>query len=243
MSDGEPAWTLAATCRCLTEDLFLAAADCERPITELTDRHQVIDAFIKKRTESPVGVETIQSLARKKVTAYSLHSGRYRAATWHHEMPGIVWLLAAHWHEEGSRDDAYPYFESLLDAGLLLPTRQDVERVVDSRRLSFERALIEQVSDLRHEAMSEPGVIREVVIGGRIRIRVVYENGDNGLLFVAIGNRLIPGEMVVPPEWSIQVLAAFFPGLPLAEVEYTDEFAGVPGRPDEDCYCGLVGTL
>ena len=217
------------------------AAECERRITELTGRHQVIDDFIKKRADSPVGTEPpIRSLLHKKVTAYSLHSGRYRAATWHHEKPGIVWLLAARWHEQGSRDDSYPYFEGLLDADRLLPTREDVELVVNSRRLTLERELIEQVPGIRGEAVNEPGVIREAVIGGRIRVRVVYENGDSGLLSVAIGNRLIPGEMTVPPEWSIQVLAALFLGLPLADVEYTDEFAGEPRRSDEDCYCGLV---
>lgn len=242
VSDGEAPWTLAGTCRCLTEDLSLTAADCERPIADLTERHQVVDAFIRKRSESPVGAETIQSLARQGVTAYSLHSGRYRAATWHHEKPGIVWLLAAHWHEAGSRDDAYPYFEKLLDAGRLLPTREDVERVVNSRRLTFERALMEKVPWIRDEAVGEPGVIREAVIGGRVRVRVVYENGDTALLSVAIGNRLIPGEMSVPPEWSVQVLAAFFPGLPLSEIEYTDELAGEPGRSDEDCYCGFSSS-
>jgi hypothetical protein len=36
------------------------------------------------------------------------------------------------------------------------------------------------------------------------------------------------------------VTAYLFPDLPLADVEYTDEFAGEPRRSDEDCYCGLV---
>jgi hypothetical protein len=57
VSDSEPSWTLAATCRCLTEDLSLTAAECKCPVTELTGRHQVIDDFIKKRTDSPVGTE------------------------------------------------------------------------------------------------------------------------------------------------------------------------------------------
>jgi hypothetical protein len=44
--EGEPSWTLAATCRRLTEDLSFSPADCERPITELTGRHQVADVRI-----------------------------------------------------------------------------------------------------------------------------------------------------------------------------------------------------
>ena len=69
---------------------------------------------------------------------------------------------------------------------------------------------------------------------------MVYENGDSGILSVAVANRLMPGEMQVPPEWLVQVLAAFFPGVPLQDVEYTDQFAGEPSWPDEDCFCALV---
>lgn len=207
----------------------------------LATRHQVIADFIKKRTESPIGTEPpIRSLLRKKVPAYSLHSGRYRAATWHHEKAGVVWLLAARWHEQGSPDDSYPYFERLLDAGRLLPRREDVSQVVESRRLTFERALLEQVPAIRGEALEQAGEVVDAIIGGRIRTRVVYENGEIGILSVAIASRLLPGEMQVPGEWVVQVLAAFFPGVPLAEIEYTDELASKPVRSDEDCFRGLV---
>ena len=64
-----------------------------RPITELIDAHQVIADFVKKRGAHPIGNETIKALLPQLV-AYALHSGRYRAATWHHEAAGIVWLLA-----------------------------------------------------------------------------------------------------------------------------------------------------
>jgi hypothetical protein len=209
-------------------------------VVELMDRHQVLADFVKKRMESPIGSETIRSLPRKKLIAYSLHSGRYRAATWYHEKPGIVWLLAARWHEEGSPADAYPYFEALLLASRLLPTREDVERVVVHRRLTFERALMEQVPAIRHAALQHPGEIHEAIVGGRLRVRVAYENGDTGILTAAIGNRLIPGEMSVPAEWLVQLLAAFFPGVPLQDVEYLDEIGGEALREDEDCFCALM---
>lgn len=210
----------------------------------LATRHRVIADFIKKRTDSPIGTEPpIRSLLRKNVPAYSLHSGRYRAATWCHEKAGIVWLLAARWHEQGSPDDSYPYFERLLDAGRLLPTQEDVTQVVESRRLTFERALIDQVPAIRGEALDRPGEVRDAIVGGRIRIRLVYENGETGILSVAIANRLLPGEMHVPAEWVVQVLAAFFPSIPLAEIEYTDELAGRAVRSDEDCFRGLLSRL
>jgi hypothetical protein len=34
--------------------------------------------------------------------------------------------------------------------------------------------------------------VRDAVIGGRIRARVVYENGETGILSIAVTNRLIP---------------------------------------------------
>lgn len=209
-------------------------------MVELIERHQVLADFVKKRMQSPIGSETIRSLQRKKLIAYSLHSGRYRAATWYHEKPGIVWLLGARWHEEGSPVDAYPYFEALLLAGRLLPTREDVERVVTRRRLTFERALMEQVPAIRDVALQHPSEIHEAIVGGRIRVRVAYENGDTGILTVAVGNRLIPGEMSVPAEWVVQLLAAFLPGVPLHDVEYIDEFGGAALREDEDCFCALI---
>lgn len=231
---------LAATCRCLTEDLSLAPTDCELPVVELVDRHQVLADFVNKRMESPIGSETIRSLQRKKLIAYSLHSGRYRAATWYHEKPGIVWFPAARWHEKGSPADAYPYLEALLDAGRLLPAREDVEQVVVHRRITFERALMEQVPAIREVALQHPGEIHEAIVGGRIRVRVAYENGDTAILTVAIRNRLIPGEMSVPAERLVQLLAAFFPGVSLQDVEYIDEVGGEALHDDEDCFCALV---
>ncbi len=235
----ESAWTLGATYRCLTEDLDQAPAAADRPIAELAGEHQVIADFVKKRAEQPVGIETIRGLLPKLV-AYSLHSGRYRAATWHHVAAGIVWLLAAHWHEAGSADDSYPYFERLLHSGRLLPTRPDVERVVDQRLPTFARALLQDVPRIRRLALDHPGALQEAVIGGRVRVRVAFENGTSGLLYVAVTRRLLPGRLPLPVEWDVQLLAAFFLGTNLEEIDYANEIAGHHTRAGEVCYCGLV---
>ena len=78
------------------------------------------------------------------------------------------------------------------------------------------------------------------MIGGRVRVRVAFENGASGLLYVAITRRLLPGTLPLPPEWDIQLLAAFFPGVPLEDIDYIDEIAGHNLKPDEVSYCGLV---
>lgn len=239
MTPGKPGWTLSATCRCLIEDLGLALEACDRPIVDLVGAHQVIADFVKRRRTHPIGTETIQALLPTLV-AYTLHSGRYRAATWHHEAADIVWLLAARWHEQGSADDSYPYFEQLLRNGRLLPTRADVERVVDQRRPTFARALFDDVPRMRQSAVEHPGQIQEDVIGGRVRVRIAFENGASGILYVALTRHLLPGALPLPAEWDIQLLAAFFPGVALEDIEYIDEIAGHNLRSDEVGYCGLL---
>ncbi len=238
----DQAWTLGATCRCLMEDLTLGAEMCDVSLTDLADRPdapQVLVDFVKKRGAHPIGSETINALLPTLV-AYSLHSGRYRAATWHHETTAIVWLLAVGWHEAGSADDAYPYFARLLHDKRLLPTREDVERVVSRRRVTFERALLVEVPRLWQAARDDAGAIQEGVIGGRIRVRVGFEWGDPSLLYVAITQRLLPGDLPLPAEWLIQVLAAFFHGVPLQDVDYVDEILERDLRPDEVGFCALA---
>jgi hypothetical protein len=46
--------------------------------------------------------------------------------------------------------------------------------------------------------------------------------------------------MQVPAERIVQVPVAFFPSVPLAEIEYTDKLAGKGVRSDEDCFRGLL---
>src|SRR5581483_3614151 len=93
---------------------------------------------------------------------------------------------------------------------------------------------------LRQRAIAHPGQIEEDVIGGRVCVRVAFENGASGILYVAITHRLLPGALPLPSEWHIQVLAAFFPDLPLEEIDYIDEIAGYELGPDEVSYCGLL---
>jgi hypothetical protein len=61
-----------------------------------------------------------------------------------------------------------------------------------------------------------------------------------GLLHVAITRRLLPGTLPLPGEWDIQLLAAFFPGTPIEDIEYVDENAGHDLRSDEVGYCVLI---
>lgn len=238
----EPTWILAITCRCLTEDLGFGARDCERPVSELAELNSVVADFVARRAQRPIGAEVIQSLAPKLI-AYSLHSRRYRGATWHQEDAGIVWLLAAHLHRADSAEDAYPYFARLQQAGRLLPTREDFRHVTRSRPRTFQQVLREDVPRVLRAAVLAPGTVREVVLGGKVRIRVMYQDGGTGLLSLAISTRLLPGTALLPKEWFAATLAAFFPHVNFEDIAYVREFADGPLQPDEVACTALIDAV
>ena len=230
---------LAATCRCLQVDLTLDADACALDVEELRDRHPVIACFLDKRRETPIGQELIRQLA-PRVMAFSLHCGRHRGATWHHEALGTVWLLAAALHRDDSPEDAYAHFARLRTGGTLLPTREDIQRQVDRRASSWATSVVTEVPVLRDQARSEPGIVHEVVLGGRVRLRVLYEAGSPSILSVAIGQRLIPGSVGVPPEWQTQLLAALFPAASFEDIGWIPELGtGHPLSDDEIGYCAF----
>jgi hypothetical protein len=236
----DAAHALAATCRCLSEDLGYSHEECDRPSDELRP-HPVLADFLAKRRGNPIGQEVIQELA-PKVIAYSLHAGRWRGATWHHEALAVVWLLAAAIHRADSARDAYPYFARLQRDGRLLPTREDIARVIRQRALTFARSLAADVPAIRQHAIAHPDQIQDVVLGGRVQIRVLYESGEPAFLTVAISSRLLPGSLVLPPTWELQVLAAFFPRSSLEGIFYAYDIGGQPLRPDERGYYDAAGA-
>jgi hypothetical protein len=154
----------------------------------------------------------------------------------------IVWLLAAHIHREGSPEDAYNVFEQLHRAGRLLPTRGDAERVISAREPRFEDITAQEIAPLVAQAHRNPGTIHEAVLGGRIPVRVLFENGEVGLLAVAISTRIRPGALPLPVEWLGIVVGAFFPRTPLQELDGIADLAGAMLRPDEIGFCALVET-
>ena len=140
-------YELAATCRCLTDDLAHPREECLLPLDDVDD--PVVNEFRRRRRDAPTGQEIIQTLSPEFI-AYSLHVGRWRAATWHHARAGIVWLLAAAIHRSDDREaDAYVFFRQLFDRGRLAPTEDDVRRALGQRARNFAATL---VRDLRPSA-------------------------------------------------------------------------------------------
>lgn len=234
----DPSHSLAATCRCLTDDLDLGHDDCARPVDELD--HPVVRDFVDKRRDHPIGQEIIQALA-PSLQAYSLHSGRYRGATWHQEELAVVWLLAAALHRADDARDAYAHFARLHRAGRLLPDRDDMARQLLRRAVSFATSLVNEVPSIRDRAIDQPGRVHAGTIGGRVAVRVFCESGDPPLLSVAVSQRLRPGALSLPPEWLIQLIAAFFPSAGIEQLEATSELApDVPLVADEVCFQDFI---
>jgi hypothetical protein len=228
------------TRRCLTDDLGFPANSVDRAIEELADESEVVAAFRERRASQGVpGQEPIRSLL-PEVVAFSLHVGRQRGATWHHREAGVVWLLAVGYHREGAADDAYTYFERLKAAGTLLPDRDDMLAFVRSQAPTLARSLLADVPRLVAAARDRPGVIESGTIGGRIRVRVVYEVGEPGMLSVAIGQRFHPGEMPVPGDWLVRVAAAFLPETPPERLSFAFDLAGDELEPDEVAFCDFA---
>lgn len=230
---------LAATCRCLTQDLNSPPAECDEPIEDLVTRHVVIMAFVEQRSQTPVGQERIRSVASPP--CWSLHAGRFRAATWHDRASDMVWLLAAGIHREGSTDDAYRHFADLAASGCILPTADDVDRVLRRLVPSFDVVLRDEVPQLRQRALDQPATVHVAVLGGRIDVRVWYEaSGDIGMLCIAIRTRMRPGVMAVPPGHIEAIWPAFFPSLNIDELDLSvRDLGGDPVRADEIAACEL----
>jgi hypothetical protein len=219
--------------------LEFQATELEASLEELAQRHPIIRAFVQQRGQLPTGQEAIQGLT-SKIIAFSLHAGEFRGITWHHERAAVVWLLAARFHRSGKPEDAYPHFRDLDAKGRLLPAREDLEALTRGQAETLARSLLYDVPRLRREADSQPGTVVEGVVGGRIGVRLVQEAWDRPMLTVAISLRIIPGEMLLPPEWLISVAAAFFPELDANQLAVAFDLGGRPIRPDEVAFCDFT---
>ena len=208
-------------------------------MVDLVNENAILRAFVERRSQLPIGQETVEGLTAK-IVAYSLHSGDYRGLTWHHEKAGVVWLLAAGFHRSGDPDDAYPYFRELGRAGRLLPTEDDIRRHMAAEQADFARVLLEEVPAIIDELRSKPGAVLTRVIGGRIAVRAVWEIDDAPMLTVAICQRLQGGGVDVPASWQFAVAAAFLPGSDPASLSYAWDLAARPIRSDEIAFCGFA---
>ncbi len=146
------------------------------------DAGALLDKFVELRTQAPDAGELINDLHEHP--CQSLHSGRYRAATWYDAAHDVVWLLAAGLHRSGHRDDFYNVAVRIEQAGRLYPTADDYESFADeelSRRLVQEAMTLQEMreemilarTDSERAYRSEHGLYAELSVEFIDRLAVV----------------------------------------------------------------------
>ena len=71
-------------------------------------------------------------------------------------------------------------------------------------------------------------------------MRATCDSGEPALSTVGISTKLEPGELAVPADWLVQILAAMFPDSILESISSTDELAGARLGRDEIAFCDFV---
>lgn len=225
--------------RCVTDDLGLPAGSHTQPTDDLAaiDDTGLLSELIARAASGEEGQETIQSLL-PEVIAFSLHSGRNRGATWLHRDAKVMWLLAAGYHREGSGEDAYEHFKRLKAQRALYPTIEDYEALERLRDNTLAKALRDELPDLIQQARANPGDILEFLLGGRIPIRLAFEDNP-GMLTAAISTVFHPGDLQLPREWLSVILASVFPGWKIDDLELAYDIAGEEPREHELIFSAL----
>jgi len=242
-------WFLRVTRRCLVEDLDFSAEAIAAPLSEIAAVNDIVQAFVDRRSNHPEGQEIVTGLRTNKVI-FTLHVGEHRGATWFQKpvldengvpvTPPVVWLLAARFHRSGKAEDAYPYFRELDGKGRLLPTADDVMALLAQTHRSLAESLVKEVPYLIEDAKQSPGRIQSAVLGDRVSVRLVFERSEPPLLTVAISQKLRPAATKMPPNWLLQIAAAFLPKTPIERLSFSPDIGGSPLHPDEVAFCDFV---
>lgn len=222
------------------EDLGLdVSALSERTADEYRGAHDVVEAFVARRSQNPGGAETTRLPSSTSVVVFNLHVGRWRALTWHDQDDDVVWLLGAGWHESGSLDDAYEVLKRRDERGDLLPTEQDILDILPLAGPDFIAEVITQCSDLMARACARPnGEVRAViadVVDTSAFVEVVVVAAEE-LSEVWIAIRLPPRErddLRLPAEWLTLVVAALLPEADPDQLRWQGPFSGHPDDSSE----------
>lgn len=230
------------TVRALKKDFSLENSPEDLSLDELAGKDERIATFAERRAEMGAeGQEPINSLL-PEVIAFSLHHGRWRMATWLHEAAATIWLIACGWHEKGSKNDAYAYFERLKKQQVLMPTKDDLAALVRAQDRALAESFMTEVPEVRERALASRDQIQTTRLGGRIAVRVVATSGNPTSLYVAISQRLFPGDFPLPKDWDVIVLGAFFPDTPKENLLslLDDDFKGTPLNPEELAFSDMI---
>jgi hypothetical protein len=224
-------WGLRITTRCLVKDLGVSrdAVDASQGHLE----HELVRAFVAQRSQDPVGVEKIQPIPIRR-EVYTLHAGRWRGATWQDRANDVVWLLAAGFHRSGEHSDVYSFVKGLAEAGRLLPSELDYQRLFEAQDRQLALSLGDDASALARDAALHVGAERRATLCGLIEVSALFEHEEGVYcLWVAISMSLLDGSVHPPKEWLGLVLAGFFPDIGFEDLQSTGRLGSRSLRDDE----------
>jgi hypothetical protein len=239
-SEGDLPLFLRVTIRCLAEDLERTTArDAESPVEEIDN--ELVRKFVAMRSQDPRGTEKIQPLM-SDAEVYSLHSGRWRGATWHDREHQTVWLVAGRFHASGKRDDAYPHFKGLDEAARLFPTEDDYALLLAMQAETFVDHVMERAPQILEDARRQSPTEVEAIVGTiPISVAVLKEDGIEFVYLAVTMSEWSDDGPEPPAEWTTILWAAFFPwvGDPVTEIDLSNEIAGRPIKDGELIYVSI----
>ena len=184
------------TLRCIEGDLNAEIPPLDQETT--TVDHPIVDEAARVAPTAPEGQKRV--LAIKDVLVFRIRHGRWRGATWIESRPSVdqaassrgtdpaparaerpsqvLWLLAAEIREEGSREDAYLYFDALHRAGRLLPTADDHFRQRAERAARLIYSVENDFGVCLESARARPRQQYECIVAERIRILLWLDRSE-----------------------------------------------------------------
>ena len=197
-------YELRITQRCLSEDLG------EDPKISFDDLrgHEIVKALVKDRATDPAAGKTVGPAAGAKTLFRLGYADHHRGATWWDATNRVVWLCAYHGgHRSGESDDSFPYFDELIEAGRIMPTEVDYERLFEDRDEEFDDFVLADAQELLSEARARPGDEIQGIVGGHVGAGVLVDVVDTEEeIFVVFHWRDISDQNVL-----FKLLAAFVP--------------------------------
>lgn len=167
--DVELSLGLAVTSRCCKEDLEV---DPDTPLEELAATDDVVAKFVELRGQREEGQEAVQSV-HGPIPVFSLHAGRFRAATCWDRKNQAVWLLASRIHRGGERSDSYNYFAALAGKDQLFPTEADYGRLFRRRNAAAVPLIVSRMRATLFEAREDSPRPQTVLLPGGVVVTVL----------------------------------------------------------------------
>ena len=240
-------YELRVTTRCLLEDLAFRESDVSTDPALLaagaTSGAGLLRTFIETRSKAPVpsDEDIMNGMAEQAPPTYPLRRGhRQRGLTWYDHRNKVVWLVAAHHsHRSGETDDSYRYFRSLRREDLL-PSREDMERMLGERRDEIADQIWDDLPNLMRAAAAQPGT---EVTGhiGRVPVAMVMTADLPPHLYLAVSRKWETVGVTPPAKWLLGLLFRCY-GHSYEDVEQLPLDRAMPHRAarNEDIYSDFV---